>query len=203
MEEKLNMIRLDDHSREERYFAGTILPYLLAYDNFTGLRKFLSYLNDNFFANTENGIDFDNFENDIKQLQLIIEPALERDLPFYGISIPSECFQRKMNKQSKPDLMIIYNNWVILIEAKYFVNYNSYTLYQQMKEQTYILDVVKGLSKERITKSFQLAICPVFDSIKNFSMITWTDIFNIMSSIVPEDNYFLLRLKNSMERFER
>jgi len=195
------MFRFDDHCREERYFSATILPYLMAYENFTGLKAFLSYINDKYLSLTDAKIDLSNFDENIKNMQMITEPALERDLPYYKIPIPTESFGRKKDKQSKPDILIIFNGWVILIEAKYFTSYNPYGLYMQMDQQSYVLDIVKTMSEEKIINGIQLAICPIHDYLKEFSVITWEEIYNIMRTIIPKDNYFMKRLKNSITRY--
>src|ERR1035437_4485113 len=156
--EEIIMFRHDDHCREERYFSSTILPYLMAYENFSGLKVFLSFINDAYLSRTDTKIGLSKFEENIKNVQLITEPALERDLPFYKIPIPTVCFARKKDKQSKPDILIIFNGWVILIEAKYFTSYNPYGLYRQMDQQSYVLDIVKTMSEDKITDSIQLAI---------------------------------------------
>ena len=195
------MFRFYDHCREERYFSATILPYLMAYENFTGLKAFLCYINNKYLSMTEANIDLSNFDNDIKNIQLITEPALERDLPCYGISIPKECFIRKKGKQSKLDILIIFNGWVILIEAKYFTSYNPHDLSRQMDQQSYVLDIVQAMNKNEITNCIQLAISPVHESLREFSVLTWEDIYKVMMTIIPGKNYFMQRLKNSIHRY--
>lgn len=194
------MLRIDDLNREERYFSATILPYLLAYNNFSGLKVFLEFINLKFLSNSDLNINLNSFKDNISSLQLITEPYLERDLSYNKFPIPSESFERKGNKQSKPDLLIIYDNWALLFEAKLFSSFNEFSLEEQMKNQTYILDIVKNISENNISDFLQIAICPYDYSLKSFGLITWKEIYDILNKVIPENDYFLNRLKSAISR---
>jgi hypothetical protein len=132
---------------------------------------------------------------------MITEPNLERDLSYYKISIPTDSFIRKKVKQSKPDLLIIYEKWALLFEAKLFSKFTEFSLNEQMLEQTYVLDIVKNLSGGEITNVQQIAICPYDYVLKSFELITWKEIYDIYKDIIPEENYFYKRLDSAIKRF--
>ena len=194
------MIRFDDLNREERYFSATILPYLLSYDNFKGLKVFFEYINKKYLSNNDNQINITDFQNNLSSLQLITEPNLERDLSYYKITIPSESFSAKKIKQSKPDLLIIYANWALLFEVKLFSKFSEFSLNEQMLEQTYVLEIAKNVSENKITNVLQIAICPYDYVLKSFDLITWKEIYDIYRTIIPEDNYFYKRLDSAIKR---
>ncbi|MCX6158796.1 MAG: hypothetical protein NTY74_12530 [Ignavibacteriae bacterium] len=194
------MLRFDDLIREERYFSATILPYLLSYDDFNGLKVFFEYLNKKTLSVNNNDISVSDFQNSLSSLQLITEPNVERDLSHYKIEIPSESFSKKKLKQSKPDLLIIYESWALLFEIKLFSKYSEYSLNEQMLEQSYILDIVTNLSEGIITNIKQIAICPYDYVLKSFELITWKEIYDIYRNIIPDDNYFYKRLDSAISR---
>ncbi len=194
------MIRFDDIIREERYYSATIFPYLLSYDNFNGLKVFFEYLNKKYLSNTDNQINITDFQKSLHSLQLITEPYLERDLSFYKIVIPSESFSKKKTKQSKPDLLILYESWALLFEIKLFSKFSEFCLNEQMLEQSYVLDIVNNLSEGKITSIKQIAICPYDCELKSFELITWKEIYDIFRNIIPEDNYFYKRLESAIRR---
>lgn len=133
------MIRFDDISREERYFSATILPYLFAYKNFSGLRTFENKLFEERIIQSPSLV--------YKNVQLISEVSLERDLPFAKIAIPSSAFKRKLKRQTKPDLMVITNESLYLMECKVFMNESEFKLHRQILEQKYILDIVEQVTE--------------------------------------------------------
>jgi len=197
------MIRFDDLTREERYFSATILPHLLSYNNFNGLKLLFEFLNKKIFSKNNVCIDTNEFQKNLSSLQIITEPDLERDLSFYKISIPSECFTNDKSKRSKPDLLIIYEQWALIFEVKLFSKFSEYSLNEQMLEQTYILDIIKNMSNDKIKNVRQIAICPYEYTLESFDLITWEEIYNIYSSVIPEDDYFYKRLNSAIERYKK
>ena len=187
------MIRFDDLTREERYYSATILPYLFSYNNFAGLISFekdlllmgliqqLSTINDN--------------------IQIISEVYIERDLPYYNIEIPSQAFRRKMGSQSKPDLLIVSDESLYLIECKAFTHESEYQLHQQILKQKYIFDIIEELTLHSFSNKLHILMIPYEYDIPDCVVFTWKRIYDIMCKVIPGTDYFLKRLEGALKRF--
>jgi len=193
-------MRFDDIARTEKYFSATVLPGLFSYNNFEGLKIFLELLNMKLLANSSDLIDLTDYESKIDSFQLITELYLERDLSYSKIQIPSELFGRKQIKTSIPDILVIYSDWAILIETKFFMSYSSHELYEQMQKQTYLLDIIAGMMPQGGIKTLQVGINPYGEKLNEFISLSWREIFEQFSSCIPENHYFLRRLAIATER---
>jgi len=196
------LIRFDYISREERYFSATILPFLLASNNFNGLKTFLEFINKKFFHNTKHFINTSEFEDSIDSIQLVSEPTFERDLSYYKIPIPKNSFEKRGTKRPKPDLLIIYRDWAMLFEAKFFTSYSSYQFANQIFEQTYLLDIIKNLSNNKVNHFHQFGISPIDETAPDINLISWDEIYDEMRKIFPSNEYYLNVLKKAIDRFK-
>lgn len=187
-----SVIRFDDITREERYYSATILPYLLSYNNFSGLASFEKELLDNGFISEVSG-EYDN-------VQLITEVSLERDLSFAKIEIPSSAFEKKLDKQTKPDLLIITDKSFYVIECKVFLNESEYKLHRQILEQKYILDIVENVAQRNFINKQHILMIPFEYDIPDCAVITWERMFDVFKEVVPNGNYFLMRLEAALRR---
>lgn len=193
-------MRFDDLTRVEKYYSATVLPGLLAHDNFQGLKTFLELLNSKLKLKSSQVVDLTGFEENIDSIQLITEVNLERDVVFYKIDIPSNLFERKQLRTSVPDILIIFPDWVMLIEAKFFLSFSSHQLYEQMQKQTYLLDIICGLYGDEKMNKVQLSISPYGENLREFISISWQEVFDALKAVVPPCNYFLKRLENAVSR---
>lgn len=185
-------LRYDDLCREERFFSATILPYLLSYNNFSGFKP-VEYL-----LSSMNLLEIcDKVPDDI---QLVTEIYLERDLSYYKIQIPSESFERKGRTQRKPDIMIIWNNTLILCECKFFTNDSEYKLLEQLKEQAYVIDIIKNTYGIKFSNVIHLLIIPYDYVVRGFPVLTWSALYDCFKTVIPEDDYFMKRLKSGISR---
>jgi hypothetical protein len=193
-------MRFDDITRVEKYFSATVMPNLLHYNNFEGLKGFLELLNSKLQKLSFNKFDLSDFESKISSIQLLTEVYLERDLSYYKKQIPSELFQRKPAKTSVPDILIIYSEWAVLIEAKFFLSYSPRGLYEQMQNQTYLLDIIAGMMPGSEVKTLQVGINPYGENLKEFISLSWQEVYDNFSKLIPLEHYFLHRLKKAVDR---
>lgn len=185
------MLRFDDLTREERYYSATILPYLFAYNNFFGLNIFEKTLKSKNLISTLSTIN--------NEIQLISEIYLERDLPYYKIEIHNSAFDKKI-KSSKPDLLILTNESLYLIECKAFNNDSEYQLHQQILRQKYIIDIIKKTTQHHFTNIIHFLILPYEYEIDDCIVITWESIYSIFEEVIPNHDYFFQRLKSLITR---
>jgi hypothetical protein len=150
-----------------------------------------------------NGFDvipLQEFDSNTKTIQIVTEVNLERDLSYYKIQIPYRSFLMKKEKVSVPDIMIVYKEWAILAEIKFFMSYSTYQLFEQLKKQTYILDIIRNVSESKIRYIFQIAITPYGEHIPEFFSISWEEIYNQLMKTIPNNNYFMERLNQAILR---
>lgn len=193
-------MRFDEIARTEKYYSGTVLSNLLFYNNFDGLKICLELLNAKLQINSSDLIDLSDFESKIDTIQLVTELYLERDLSYGKIPIPSDLFVRKLKKTSVPDILVIYSDWAILIEAKLFLSYSPRELYEQMQKQTYLLDIIGGIMPQAKIKTLQVGINPYGENLREFISLSWQEVYEKFNSVIPEDHYFLRRLASAVER---
>lgn len=191
-------MRFDDITRVEKYFSATVLPYLFAFNNFEGLNVFFELLNLKSQAINSKTINISEFKSNISSIQLLTEPSIERDLSYYRIVIPSAFYSRKQAVTSVPDILIIYSNWIVLVECKFFLSYSPHSLYEQMQKQAYLMDIISGLLSTNITNSFHVGITPYGENLKEFFSLSWREVYDKMATVIPEDDYFLNRLGNAV-----
>ena len=187
------MIRFDDLTREERYYSATILPYLLAFDGFQGLQVFEQYLAKTLFQQIIP-------ETDLSQIQLLSEVFLERDLPYYHITIPSAGFEKKKSTQSKPDLLILTSRSMYLFECKVFSAGSEYQLHDQILKQKYVFDIVESVDGRRFENKIHFLVLPHRYDIPDCVVLTWGELNELFNNIIPADDYFIRRLDSLIGR---
>jgi hypothetical protein len=188
------LIRFDDLTREERYYSATILPYLFAYNNFKGLSVFEEFLKSENLISNLSVID--------KNIQILTEIYIERDLPYYKIEIPASSFEKKLSVQSKPDLLIISEQSLFIFECKVFMNESEYKLHQQILKQKYVFDIIQNTTQHSFINKLHLLILPYEYDISDCIVITWEKLYSIFSSLIPKSDYFLKRLESAIQRIK-
>lgn len=188
------LIRFDDLTREERYYSATILPYLLAYNKFQGLTVFEEYLKSINLISTTSVID--------SSIQILTEIYIERDLPYYKIEIPASSFEKKLSVQSKPDILIITEQALYIFECKVFMNESEYKLHQQILKQKYVFDIIQNTAQHQFINKLHLLILPYEYDISDCKVITWEKLYSILESVIPKDDYFLMRLESAIQRIK-
>ena len=186
------LIRFDDLTREERYYSATILPYLFAYNNFRGLTAFEEFLKSENLINTLSDID--------ENIQLLTEILLERDLPYYKIEIPAKSFDKKLGVQSKPDILVISKQSLYIFECKVFMRESEYKLHQQILKQKYVFDIIQNTTQHSFANKLHILILPYEYDIPDCVVITWEKFYSILKKEIPENNYFMRRLKSAIQR---
>lgn len=186
------MIRFDDLTREEQYFSATILPHLLVMNDFAGLSAFENLLINKGVLEARSIIDSD--------IQIVSEPFLERDLSYYKIDIQPSAFRNKMGAQPKPDLMILTSVSIYLFECKVFTNDSEYKLYEQIKKQKYLFDVIEGVTNHKFQNKLHLLLLPYDYTVTDTLVITWKEVYGELLKVTPSKDYFLQKLEKMISR---
>lgn len=188
------LIRFDDLTREERYYSATILPYLFAYNNFKGLSSFEEFLKSENLISTLSSIN--------NSIQILTEIYIERDLPYYKIEIPASSFEKKLSVQSKPDILILSDQSLYIFECKVFMNESEYKLHQQILRQKYVFDIIQNTTQHSFINKLHLLVLPYEYDIADCVVITWEKLYSILSAVIPQNDYFLMRLESAIQRIK-
>ena len=208
----LSKIQIDDLSRTERYYTATILPYLLLYDNFNGLIEFLRWLESkNIYAldaqtNTSCGL---LSRRKITHIELITEMDIARDIRFYSRYISG---LRGMNVAEipslRPDIVILTNQLVLVIEGKFFYDINSANdIREQLDGQRKVIKSVllkfPGYSFDRYSQIF-LAEQVRFsaEELDCQGTLTWSDVHDFSINLLGRSHYISRRLERAVHLYK-
>ncbi len=76
---------------------------------------------------------------------------------------------------------------------------NSYILNLKQK---YIFDIILNTTQKSFTNKLHLLILPYEYDISDCVVITWERLYDILSSVIPKDDYFLMRLESAIARIK-
>jgi hypothetical protein len=194
------MKRLDNLCRSERYFTSTLLAGLLLYDDLEGLYKFLQWLinEKNLMLNLLNGSDKIPLTLPLEKpdhIEVITEFNVKRELKHYSENISSN--PEEWKGQNVPDVIIVYGDVLIVIEAKFFVKgqtpeYIDNQLLRQKEEIRLMLDYIKP----QIQYWHHMYLGPNKISLNNCDFqLTWEEIEVFSNELLGSDAYISTRLK--------
>lgn len=192
-----------NYCRSEKFFSATLLSYLLINNNFNGLKRFLSYLNEkSFYPLYNNGIQKPIQEDLIastNDVHFATEMNVIQDLSHIGHSINPESLKKKIKGEAIPDVISVIGEIILIIEVKYYTNYYESKLSQQLDQQKYIFDVLKDLYGNDDMGVLHVCICPDRISLANGYVITWEEIYNLFKN-TPNCEFALSSLKYNLNK---
>ncbi len=192
-----------DYCRAEKFFSATLLSYLFINNNFKGLKRFLTYLNEKSF--------YPIYKNDIRkpvqeelissnvEIHYATEMNIIQDLSHDGYLINPKSLERKVKGEAIPDIISVIGNIVLIVEVKYYTNYYESKLSQQLAHQKYIFDVLKDLYSIEDMGELHVCICPDKINLSNGYVITWEDIYNLYKH-TPNCDFVLERLQHNLNQ---
>lgn len=202
------MKRIDDLNRTERFFTSTLLGYLLIHNNLEGVKEFLNWLE------REKQIVFNDINNlsgkrafklplsKPDQIEVNTELNFKRDLKF----LKNQSIEKKdyddIEKQNVPDLIIIYGNYLIVIEAKFFDKTKKSKFESQLVRQKTEIDLVINYLKPKIKYWCHIFLGPISLNLKNCDLeLTWKEIEDFSRKLLGDDHYVTERIISANKKY--
>lgn len=154
-------------NRKEQFFTGTVLPMLIATDDFARLPDFLELC--------RTAVDKAGRVEPLGAMQFFTEYSFRESL----LKADKKRFRIKKVAGDTPDLVVVTKGWIYVIEAKMFHRPSALDVHLQMKRQAALADKWRN---EQNLKDFELvhvALLPqgLVDSFGSapipFDYITW------------------------------
>lgn len=119
-------------NRKEQFFTGTVLPMILASNDFRNLRQFLTMCDVHVDAGDE------VFSS--QSMQFFTEYAFQESLIRKA---DRRRFDAVKVDRDTPDLVIVVDRWIVVIEAKMFHRPSMLSISDQMKDQAKLINIWK------------------------------------------------------------
>jgi len=204
-------IRIDDICRTERYYTATLLPCILLHESFAGLRAFLRLLEKKNIraravkigapTSLGTGEAVDHFE-------LISEMDLARDLSFYSPWLAGlEDIVVAETDSIRPDVVIVADGLLIVIEAKFFHDsVSAEKIRRQILAQRQVIERIllrfPGYSFDRYCHLFlSAAPAPPADAIGCQGVLSWEDVRQLAEHVLGTQHYVTQRLTRATRMF--
>lgn len=205
------MNRLDDLNRTERYFTSTLLGGLLLYNNLEGVREFLNWLGRAQSLKLYPIIGGDSISWQASEIlpehvEIITELNIKRELGHYGKKLKDKELSGLSPKQNVPDVVIVYDQALIVIEGKFFVrNQGSSFIDNQLALQKEEIALMVNYLNPEIEYTCHIFLGPENSChLSNCDLaITWKDIEDFSREWVGGNHYITHRLKNARERYNQ
>lgn len=154
--------------------------------------------------------------NNIDHIEVITELNVKRDLNYYYPEemdkIKNELIQtnrgiRISQYQNMPDVIIIADKNLFVIEGKYYVTAQSREkINQQLLAQKEEIQVIVKYLKPNIERYCHIFLGPQtnlnVDEYECESILSWKDIFDFSAELLGTKSYITERLRDSIQRFQ-
>jgi hypothetical protein len=205
---------LDDICRTERYYTATLLPIILFHNSFQGLREFIALLMakgtlQTLYSGKKEKIATD--PNELKRIEIVTEMDIVRDVKYYANWIEGlESIAVEEGKTLRPDVVLIADDLLIVIEGKFFDGSPSATKHSEIGKQ--ISDqrtVIEQILLKYPNYGFK-GYCHLFLSQKEdiqaerigcHAAITWQDIADLSERVLGRGHYVTHRLQRAIELY--
>ena len=206
-------LRISDICRTERFYTATLLPVILFHNSFDGLREFIRLLvNDKKASQTlstgmSSTIKLDIIES--KNIEIISEIDIVRDVKYYANWIEGmESIDIKEGKTLRPDMVLIIDDLLIVIEGKFFDNSQSATNQQRIEQQIFSQrEVIENILLKYPGYDFK-GYCHIFLSAREDiesnqigcnATITWRDIAKLSANVLGCNHYVTKQFERAIE----
>lgn len=184
-------------NRKERYYTGTILPYIICYQDFKHIQLFFNLIN-NFPKNIL--IKPDTDQNNI---QFNSEFSLKESVNFSG-----KKYKDVPVTKETPDIVILITKpelFLIVVEAKMFSSTQPHEFKEQVEAQKKMIDCIKNNLEIKQENIFHLGLVPKEYFSKNITtncqIIFWEDIIEAYKGIMNK-NYFYETLRYALKNYK-
>lgn len=181
-------------NRKERYYTATVLPMVVASDDFATLPRLLSLC----------GLPATKIElvgpGEVPRVQFFTEYS-------FADSVMTEAdrarFTDRPSEADTPDLVLVGSDWLLAIEAKMFHRPSSRALEEQMRRQRVMVDYWTHklrLEPDRV-KHVLLLPAGLARSRSDLSVpvVTWEDVVDSYAPVAP--SYWVHVLRAALERY--
>jgi len=187
----------DSVARSERYFTSLILPHLLLSNNYHLLKALFNQIFN---------IDFSKLKNPEYEIVSELDPI--RDGSVHSKDVRTIFIENR--RIAVPDLFLRINNYILIIEAKFFTHPNEEELTQQINLQIKAINKVLKYTNYKNCKIVYCLLTSLKTNLrdKNITTLTWDDIIelsmkNTHISIGNDFKYVLDILTKSNERAKK
>ncbi len=205
----IQRIRMDEMCRTERYYTATLLPAILFHNEFAGLKTFLETL----ARDQVQAIDshtgtlvpiYDHHE--IDDVEIITELDIVRDVHFYKNWLPGlEEIDIDAGATLRPDVIIIADGLLLVIEAKFFHTTDVQSVSRQMGDQRKVIEHIllafPGYTFDRYCHMFLSAQQIDPDRLACQACLNWTAIRQLSETVLGEHHYVTRRLDRAIELY--
>jgi hypothetical protein len=87
-----------------------------------------------------------------------------------------------------------------LFECKVFAPGSEYQLHDQILKQKYVFDIVESVTGQTFKTKIHLLVLPHKYDIQDCVVLTWKELFELFSTIVQGNDYFMQRFEALIKR---
>ncbi len=211
--------RFDNIVRSERYFTATLLPAILLNGNLQGLEAFLELIDTNGRrrlggATERDGLGAPHPRQDrfaawsVDTVEVITEFHIARDLSFADRLQPSEradseVQESETERRDAPDLVIVFDDELVVCEAKFFDTVSLHRLDAQLESQRRQVRYLFN-DRPRLKTYRHVAILPMEPkaTLDCDAVLTWSNIADLAERILTPEHYVTLRLRAAIRYFQ-
>lgn len=208
----ISNIKLHDICRTERYYTATLLPYVLLHEGFAGVKAFLRVLEEKGIC----ALDVQsrapvplNGGGSLAHVELISEMDIARDTQFYSPWLSGlEDVSVEEADRLRPDLVIVANRLLVVIEAKFFhggamIDSIRGQILAQRKVIEKILLRFPGYSFDHYCHLFlSAAPAATADALGCQGVLCWEDMRRLAEQVLGGEHYVTQRLARAIEMHE-
>jgi hypothetical protein len=180
-------------NRKERYYTGTVLPMIVAADDFAHLHRFLMLcgmpadaLPTNSDSRTSPRLQFFTEYSFVESVFTDTDRARFHDVP---------------TSNDTPDVVLVGDDWLLAVEAKMFHDPSPQALNAQLDRQRIIVDYIAvnlHIPAAR-TRHVVLLPAPFAANALHAPVVTWEDVLHAYRVVGPE--YWVATLSAAISRY--
>lgn len=211
------MKRLDDLCRSERYFTATLLPALLMRNPETEVVSFVTWMEETcgIVARNRQGVPTSAVPpSKPTHVEIVTELNMKRDLKAHDEGLfeilsarPSvqEARAKGTDRQSVPDIVLLVDDLLVVIEGKFFVRgVTPTTLNRQLLEQREEIAIMLEHLGEGVTRVAHIYLGPTnLGELECDGTVTWSQLLGYAEGMLGADHYVVQRLAEAVRRYDK
>lgn len=178
-------------NRKERYFTGTVLPGIIAADDFAILNRFLSMCG-------VTGTLASTAEERLNEVQFLTEYGFAESASY------SPGWSGYAGGRDTPDVVIAGPDWLVAVEAKLYARQGRTAIVGQLEAQQELVDHWAGVLEIEADRALLVALLPASYASElgdlGFDVVTWEAVLAAYSEDAPR--YWTRVLRMALDRYE-
>lgn len=178
-------------NRKERYFTGTVLPGIIAADDFAILNRFLSMCG-------VTGTLASTAEERLNEVQFLTEYGFAESASY------SPGWSGYAGGRDTPDVVIAGPDWLVAVEAKLYARQGRTAIVGQLEAQQELVDHWAGVLEIEADRALLVALLPASYASElgdlGFDVVTWEAVLAAYSEDAPR--YWTRVLRMALNRYE-